>query len=337
MRKAAFLFELSGEHPTLPTAEVLATIGAECKESRKMITAPGLVVSEFDSARFLDISNRLGLSHRAGRYLGSCKSEEVIEFASKLVLPEGSIAVRARNFQGNMKSLSPSELSRKVGAVLAKEKKVDLINPDVGVRMIISDGIHFFIEDHVIDRPQFEKRKVGLRPFFSPISLHPKFARALVNLTGVRRGERLLDPFCGTGGILIEASLIGVKAIGSDISEDMVRGCQENMEHFGAEFERLERRDVGDIHEIFGEVDSIATDPPYGRSTTTMREDIEDLYLRMMDSFVKTLTPSGGLGLVLPRICANYPPALMLEESHLQRVHRSLTRHYCIFKRGPQS
>jgi tRNA (guanine10-N2)-dimethyltransferase len=335
MRKAVFLFELSGEHPTLPTAEVLATIGTECKKSRKILTAPGLVVSEFDSARFLDVSNRLGLSHRAGRYLGSCKPGEVIEFSSKLVLPEGSIAVRARNFQGNMKSLSPSELSRKVGAVLAKERKVDLINPDVGVRMIISDGIHFFIEDHVIDRTQFEKRKVGLRPFFSPISLHPKFARALVNLTGVRRGERLLDPFCGTGGILIEASLIGVKTIGSDISEDMVKGCQENMEHFGAEFERLERGDVGDIHEIFGRVKFIATDPPYGRSTTTMKEDIEDLYLRMMGAFTEAMTPSGGLGLVLPRACVDHPPALMLEESHMQRVHRSLTRHYCIFKRVP--
>jgi tRNA (guanine10-N2)-dimethyltransferase len=336
MRKAAFLFELSGEHPTLPTAEVLATIGAECEGGRKVITAPGLVVSEFDSEKFPDISNRLGLSHRSGRYLGSCKVENVIEFASKLVLPEGSIAVRARNFQGNMKSLSPSELSRKVGAVLAKERRVDLINPDLGVRMIISDGIHFFIEDHVIDRTQFEKRKVGLRPFFSPISLHPKFARALVNLTGVRRGERLLDPFCGTGGILIEASLMGVKAIGSDISEDMVKGCQENMEHFGAEFEQLERGDVGEIHEIFGKVKFIATDPPYGRSTTTMREDIEELYLRMMESFTETMIPSGGLGLVLPKPCVDHPPGLILEENHMQRVHRSLTRHYCKFRRGPQ-
>lgn len=336
MRKTAFLFELSGEHPTLPKAEVLATIGAECKESKEVMTAPGLVVSEFDSARLFDISNRLGLSHRAGKYLGSCKPEEVIEFASKLVLPEGSFAVRARNFQGNMRSLSPSDLSKKVGGVLANERKVDLINPDVGVRMIISNGIHFFIEDHMIDRTQFERRKVGLRPFFSPISLHPKFARALVNLTGVRRGERLLDPFCGTGGILIEASLMGVKAIGSDISEDMVKGCQENMEHFGAEFEQLEKGDVGDIHEIFGEVDSIATDPPYGRSTTTMKEDVEDLYLRMMGSFTETIVPYGGLGLVLPRACVDNPPALMLGESHVQRVHRSLTRHYCIFKRGPQ-
>ena len=75
-----------------------------------------------------------------------------------------------------------------------------------------------------IDRTCFEERKVQHRPFFSPISLHPKLARVLVNISAIKRDETLLDPFCGTGGILIEAGLIGAKVIGSDIEEKMIEG-----------------------------------------------------------------------------------------------------------------
>lgn len=235
-----------------------------------------------------------------------------------------------------MMSVSPSSVSRRVGAKLAKGRKVDLENPDHEIRVLISEGLHFFLSEVEIDRAQFESRKVGMRPFFSPISLHPRLARALINLTGVRRGERLLDPFCGTGGILIEASLMGIKVLGSDISEEMVRGCQENLEHFGADFMRLERVDVGNIADVFGKVDAIATDPPYGRSTTTMRERVEHLYSRMMGSFANTLRPGGKLGLVLPRECDLDAQPLRLEQHHVQRVHRSLTRNYCIFSREPE-
>jgi tRNA (guanine10-N2)-dimethyltransferase len=336
MKEGTFLFELSGEHPTLPRSEVLETIRSECGKSDELLSAPGLTVARFDPGKLKDVAGRLGLSHRAGRYLGSCRPEEVTDFASSLTLPEGSIAIRAKRFQGNMISVSPSDLSRKAGGILAKGRRVDLEDPELEVRILISETIHFYIRDLEIDRKQFEKRKVGLRPFFSPISLHPKLARALINLTGVRRGERLLDPFCGTGGILIEASLMGIRALGSDISEEMVRGCGENMEHFDADFELLEAADVGQICEVFGQVDAIATDPPYGRSTTTMKEGLGDLYARMMDSFTETLLPGHGLGLVLPKECVSHPPSLILEQSHLQRVHRSLTRHYCIFRREPR-
>jgi len=53
----------------------------------------------------------------------------------------------------------------------------------------------------------FGKRKPHMRPGFHPSSLNPKLARAFVNLTGIRKGT-IVDMFCGTGGILIEAGLI---------------------------------------------------------------------------------------------------------------------------------
>jgi len=47
----------------------------------------------------------------------------------------------------------------------------------------------------------------------------------MVNLSGARR--EVLDPFCGTGGVLIEAGLIGLEVYGFDIQQSMVEGCKE--------------------------------------------------------------------------------------------------------------
>src|SRR5215218_7598318 len=46
--------------------------------------------------------------------------------------------------------------------------------------------------------------------------LHPLTARRCLPLLGVARTETLLDPFCGSGTVLVEAVLAGVRAVGVD-------------------------------------------------------------------------------------------------------------------------
>ena len=136
------------------------------------------------------------------------------------------MALRAKRFQEGLPEVDLKGLVSKIGAILAKGRKVDLERPDNEVRLLLSDRLHIFISQKSIDRSSFELRKVAERPFFSPVSLHPRYARALVNLTRAKRGQRLLDPFCGTGGILLEAASIGLRVSGSDISPEMVEGAK---------------------------------------------------------------------------------------------------------------
>jgi hypothetical protein len=46
---------------------------------------------------------------------------------------------------------------------------------------------------------------------------HPQMVKALINWTGLREGDLLLDPFVGSGTALIEARTIGVNTVGIDI------------------------------------------------------------------------------------------------------------------------
>ncbi len=62
--------------------------------------------------------------------------------------------------------------------------------------------------------------------------LPPKLAQIMVNLTGLsskNQEKRILDPFCGTGVILQEATLLGFAVYGTDLAEKMVRYSRENL------------------------------------------------------------------------------------------------------------
>ncbi len=50
-----------------------------------------------------------------------------------------------------------------------------------------------------------------------PAMMIPQIARRLLNSYGVE-GEWLLDPYCGTGTSLVEASLFGMHSVGCDIN-----------------------------------------------------------------------------------------------------------------------
>ena len=326
----SFLFELSGEHSTMCTAEAIRCMEAETDSFKLVAQGPGYVIGEFDD-RFLDpIAERISLTHCLGHYLGSFDIDDLSGFEN-IRIPEGTFAVRGKRFEGMMKDIDSQDVIRKLGGVLSKTNDVKLKDPQNEVRILMSDRLHVFLGERKIDRDILETRKVGERPFFSPISLHPRYARALINLTGVKKGGTVLDPFCGTGGIVIEAAFMGMKAIGSDFDPEMIAGTQENMDYYGLEMYDYEVLDISDIAERFGEVDAIATDPPYGRSTHTGGEDIESIYRRAMSSFGDVLTNRGCAGIVLPHPIDD--KRLRLQSMFVQRVHGSLSRHYHIFKK----
>jgi tRNA (guanine10-N2)-dimethyltransferase len=247
-------------------------------------------------------------------------------FASGLDIPDGTLAVRGRGFEGTCLGQDVDAIVKKVAGVVARGRKVDLRHPEVELRFVISDQVYFHVKLAEIDRPSFDRRKVAERPFFSPISLHPRYARALVNIAAVKRGDLVLDPFCGTGGTLIEAALIGARACGSDIDEEMIAGTAANMEHVGVKAERLEALDIEAAASSFPDMDAVLTDLPYGRSASTRKEGVALLYSRAIPAMDACLRAGGNFCVVAPRTMDLSP--LSLREAHAQRVHRSLTRYY---------
>lgn len=56
----------------------------------------------------------------------------------------------------------------------------------------------------------------GLFPYRG--KFHPQMIKGLLNAMGLRRGDTVLDPMMGSGTVLIEAKIMGIKSIGVDAS-----------------------------------------------------------------------------------------------------------------------
>ena len=326
-----YFFELSGEHPLMPAAEVRACIKAESGTDPGIRSGPGYAVASFDETAFGGIAERIALTQKMGRYLGAFDPPDM-SGSMNIEIPEGTFAIRARRFEGMMRNVDSQDVTRKLGTIISRKNDVSLDAPDTVVRVFMSDRIHIFICNADIDRASFEKRKVGERPFFSPISLHPKYARASINLTCVKKGGTVLDPFCGTGGIVMEAASMGMNVIASDFDDEMVSGCKENMAHYGLKLLDAEVLDIGDVPKRFGNADAVVTDPPYGRSTHTGGEDAESIHRRAVAAVNGCLNPGCKAVMVLPYHLST--DVMRAENVFVQKVHRSLSRHYHVLSKG---
>ncbi len=331
------LLELSGETPEVARAEARAVCLAEGNGFSEPEKNGRALVFDTDVEPNV-IAGRLALAWSISAYHVSCELMDAPSMVQEMQLPGKTFRVTVRRLGGHYSPKESADIAGKIGDILSRKYKVDLENPDAEVRVLLSERCHIGILLREIDRSPFESRKSENRPFTHPISLHPKLARVLVNLTGVSKGHGVLDPFCGTGGILLEAGLMGMKVMGSDIDERMISGSRQNLKHFGVEGAELRLCDVSEITSQFKTVDAIVTDPPYGRSASTNKESVESLYKRSFDSFSEILKPGGKLAIVLPSeehvkfglenftLCEKYPV----------RVHRSLTRYFCIFEKSIQ-
>ena len=228
-------------------------------------------------------------------------------------------------------------LERFIGGLLRRRLgwSVDLKNPQVRFQgFALPDRLLLGV--HLYRRPLrvFESREPTVRPRFHPATLTPKLARCMVNLSRARSGQTLLDPFCGVGGVLIEAGLIGCRVIGVDAQRRMCEGCLENLRHYGVNALGVVWGDA--LHLPFNQVDRVVADPPYGTAASTMKRSTKTLLEGFMPQCASILKKGGyaclaaplGIGLADIGSASGLTPV----ENHQIYVHKRLTREILVFK-----
>jgi len=166
----------------------------------------------------------------------------------------------------------------------------------IGQTMTIQDYEDWGFRD--FDRPSRDAKR-GMLP--------PKLARMMVNLAGVDSYERnLLDPFCGSGTVLMEAVMLGYDhVIGSDILEDAVTDTRTNMEWLAAQGHAAEEIDLhhtraANVHASVApdSIDVVVTEPFLGKprqgdetedAINVRIKELTKLYTESFASIAKTM------------------------------------------------
>ncbi|MCH7951386.1 hypothetical protein IH980_01425 [Patescibacteria group bacterium] len=157
------------------------------------------------------------------------------------------------------------------------------------------------------------------RPYADPKTgmLPPKVARMMVNLAfpqKIRPTMWLLDPFCGTGTIAMEALMLGMNTVSSDHSHKKVAGTRANLTWLCKEEKwktkwRVMQGDATKVSQMIEiKVDAIVTEPFLGSPRFTAQKvpdiikGLNKLYLGALKDWRKCLRKNGRVVMVIPEI-----------------------------------
>jgi tRNA (guanine10-N2)-dimethyltransferase len=344
--KDRLFFVVSGEHRTLPHAEIRAILQSQGIHFKETGASTKLLRVTADSSALDAVARRSVMYDQCGIEIAATApgKKRLLSLLSRIDLSRyfvkrRSFAVRSLRIGGALRYLNRARLEREIGAVLQEKScgvKVNLDCPNVTFLCIVSSrGLLLGEVTHSRVPGLIASRRPRKRPVFHPSTMQPKLARCIVNLARPPEGAIFLDPFCGVGGILLEAVAIRCRAVGADADPRMVRGARTNLRHYGAKPLGLIVADATKIP-IRG-VGSIVTDPPYGREASTRGRKLDMLIQEFLPIAHSVLSRKGHLCICCPselRIMSIAKRAgFKLVESHLLYVHRSLTRRILVLRK----
>lgn len=149
--------------------------------------------------------------------------------------------------------------------------------------------------------------------------LPPKLARMMTNFVSSdiqnASTKRLLDPFCGSGTVLMEGMMTGWQVIGSDLSPEAVQDSAANMHWFSQKYNQPENYTLFiadaatvNISQLGQKVDAIVTEPFLGKPKPNSRElpnifkGLEKMYWGCLKNWTKILQDGGEIVIVTPLV-----------------------------------
>jgi SAM-dependent methyltransferase len=181
------------------------------------------------------------------------------------------------------------------------------------------EGVRIGITRWIQSYEEFAKRDYG-RPQRDAKSgmLPPKLARMLINLGRTQETRSLLDPFCGSGSVLNEAALMGLDAVGIDLSAKAVQDSNANWRWMQANVPtcpgvlRAMKGDARQLHTLCEPLffDTCVTEPymgpPQKKAVPKHRfkvlcDELRELYIRALGEIRSVVKPGSRVVFIVPK------------------------------------
>jgi tRNA (guanine10-N2)-dimethyltransferase len=246
-------FILSGECPELAKDELVSI--SKSYDSNTTYTKESRLVIIKSTVPWEKIAKRATFVRTSGTIVSTF--DDLLE--TKLHLKPKTFACRVVNLSS--KKVNTRRMESETGSILKQRwnSEVSLSNPSVTIYLIITNNKKYLGYAETMLEPKRPKKRIKY-----PTELDPKLARCMVNLSQLREGKIICDPFCGTGTILLEAEAMGIHGTGIDFDKNMCNIAEENLAVNGYH-SKIINSTYRDIQKI--KTDAIVTDVPYGVSS----------------------------------------------------------------------
>ncbi len=270
-------FFILGRNPELSREEVLAYMRARNREHKEILFEENLLVLETNEGEKFDIQEFGGVM-----WLGPINFEgnnqELAEYLEK-----NEIVPSDKFSYATFGSLDPEPLkelfkSRKKKGMLKHGRKQIKFQGGEKHDLPNADFTLFFHEHKNIvylgtSTQNYDSNQVKNRDMNKPVrrehlAISPRLSKILINLSGAKPRDLLLDPFCGVGGILQEALIKKMDVHGIDKDKQATIDAVKNLKWIASEYsaknnfkiENLDSRKAPDL-----QFAAIATETPLGK------------------------------------------------------------------------
>jgi tRNA G10 N-methylase Trm11 len=354
-----------GKNPLLSKAEIEAVL--EFKKTNFKVLEFFEQVLIIETKKLLDIdwlNNRLGGTIKIGQLLGEINQLEEIQdsFFDWFKFGENKVFFGFSLYQlHKQNNLSKAQkkllvIAMEIKRILREEKNINsrwVASKEPQLSAVIvkknkllkygSDICFFLNQDKILVGQTLAVQlfeEFGARDYARPgrddVSgmLPPKLAKIMVNLAQAKETDMILDPFCGSGTILQEATLMNYEnLIGFDKSDRAVNDTKNNLSWLAEKYQldlskiEIEQSDVNNLSNKFKPktIDHIITEPYLGpplkgnegdKQIDLIIEELENIYLQAFANFKEILKMKGKAIIVFPifKIRNNYKKLVILNE-----------------------
>jgi tRNA (guanine10-N2)-dimethyltransferase len=305
-------FVLSKDNLELAIDEVIAIAKMYDRFSKVKVISNLVMIQS--KTNWNEISNRASFVKISGQILRKMSGLFLDESNFEILKNAKTFVCRIINLSSNQFNIP--ELENSMGDMISKfsHAKVKLENPDITVYLIFTNKENFFGFSKTV-KQQVRPKKTKTYPN----ELDWKLTRAMINLIGIKQGETICDPFCGTGTTLLEAESMGIHAIGMDFDEKMFNIAKENLKENKFKSE-IFNTDFQEMLKITEKYDGIVTDLPYG-----LNSKITEKPEKILKRFISNLPKRKKIAIMYKKEFGDNLKLKGLKKYQIYR-HKSLTR-----------
>ncbi|MGC9309365.1 MAG: TRM11 family SAM-dependent methyltransferase [Candidatus Nanoarchaeia archaeon] len=194
---------------------------------------------------------------------------------------------------------------------LQNGKDVSLPNVDYYLFCVKREQVYFGLIEQIYNHQEVEKRDMQKPVRRQELAISPRLAKILINLSNPK--QRLLDPFCGIGSILIEGLVKGYNVVGVDIDKQAINNAKKNLNWLASRYKtgRYELINADAKHIKLEEVDAIATEPHLGdlykkkpskKESSKIMENFEKMIIPILNNLKSQKKRNARIAMTVPYI-----------------------------------
>ena len=270
-------FFILGRNPELSREEILAYMKGRNREHKEILFEENILVLETGDNEKFDIQEFGGVIW-LGEITFEGNENELAEYLGKNeIIPSDKFSYATF---GNIDAEPLKEIfkSRKKRGVLKHGRKqikfqggekLDFPKADFTIFFHNhQDKVYLGISTQTYDSNPVKERDMNKPVRREHLAISPRLSKILINLSGAKPRDLMLDPFCGIGGILQEALLKGINVYGIDKDKQATIDAEKNLKWLISKYKtkntyKLENNDSRKAPDL--QFVAIATETPLGK------------------------------------------------------------------------